>query len=135
MANTLTGKLIAVSSVETTTPTDPSKKPISKRKLFMDCTRFDPFTGERGFENTPLLEFGGKGLEKLEELLKQGLKKDDVITVTFDIQGTKYTSKTSGKQEVFTRVRPYDIELFKPKQVEQPVQQAVEQGVNNDLPF
>lgn len=124
MANTITGKVIAFSNVETIPSTDPSKQPMTKRKLFMDCTRFDPYTGERGYENTPLLEFGGKALEKLEALIQQGLKKDDVITVSFDIQGSKYTNKTTGKQDVFTRVRPYDIELFKRPETQQPAPQT-----------
>ena len=100
----ITGKVIAFSEIEKITSTDPQKQPMLKRKLFIDCTRYDPYTGERGYENTPLLEFGGKALDKLNELIGNGLKKDDIVVVSFDIQGTKYTSKTTGKQDIFTRV-------------------------------
>lgn len=124
MANKITGKVIAFSDVETIQSTDSSKQPMTKRKLFMDCTRFDPYTGEPGYKNTPLLEFGGKALEKLEALIKQGLKKDDVVTVSFDIQGSEYTNKTTGKKGVFTSVRPYDIELFKRLETQQPAPQT-----------
>ena len=152
MANTLVGKVIAISKVQTITGRE-SGKQVSKRQLFMDCTRFDPYTGERGFENTPLLEFSHKGLEKLEALIQQGLKKDDVVTVTFDVQGVKYTDKDN-KMQVFTSIRPYNIELTKPKgDTQQQTAPAPQQaapapaqgqqaageepipGVGNDLPF
>lgn len=109
MANQIIGRVIAVSNVETIKT---SKGEMGKRKLFMDCTRYDPYTGERGFENTPLLEFGGKVLDKLNALVDAGLKKDDVVKVTFDVQGTKYTNEKTGKTDVFTGIRPYDIELY-----------------------
>jgi len=135
--NQITGKVIAVSEIETIPSNDPSKQPMQKRKLFMDCTRYDQYTGERGFENTPLLEFGGKVLDKLNTLVEQGLKKDDIVTVTFDIQGTKYTNKTTGKQDVFTRVRPYDIEMFSQKSQQAAAQQTHAPESQNDptLPF
>ena len=140
--NQITGKVIAFSNIETIQSNEPGKQPMEKRKLYLDCTRYDPYTGERGFENTPLLEFGGKSLEKLNALVTQGLKKDDIVTVSFDIQGTKYTNRSTGKQDIFTRVRPYDIELFKKEQPAQapalqasaPAAQPVQQE-ENFLPF
>lgn len=105
--NQIIGKVIAVSERQTIQSKDTTKQPVVKRQLYMDCTRFDPYTGERGYENTPLLEFANRALEKLEAL---GLNKGDVVTVTFDIQGDRYKDAT-GKPQIFTRVRPYDIEL------------------------
>ena len=112
--NQITGKLIAISDRQTIASKDASKQPLVKRQLFMDCTRYDPYTGERGYENTPLLEFSNKGLETLEALMQQGLKKDDIITVTFDVQGIKYTDKDN-KTQVFTSIRPYKIEKVQPR--------------------
>lgn len=134
MANTITGKVIAVSHVETIASKDSTKQPMQKRSLYMDCTRYDPYTGERGYENTPLLEFGGKALEKLNELVNNGLKKDDIVIVSFDVQGTPY--EKDGKKQVFTRVRPYDIQL-KPKNEPQapPASPAPTQQENDGLPF
>ena len=128
MANQITGKVIAVSQIETIASKDATKQPMQKRSLYMDCTRYDPYTGERGYENTPLLEFGGKALE---ELVNNGLKKDDIVIISFDIQGTPY--EKDGKKQVFTRVRPYDIQL-KPKNEPQ-APQAAPQQESNDLPF
>lgn len=116
MANQLIGKVIAVSQIEKVASSTPGKEPFEKRSLYMDCTKYDAITGERGFENTPLLEFGGKAIEKLNALVDAGLKKDDIVVVSFDVQGSKYTKE--GKTNVFTRIRPYDIELFKPQKQE-----------------
>lgn len=143
MANTITGKIIAISQIEEVASSTPGREPFKKRSVFLDCTRYDPYTGERGYENTPLLEFGGKAMDKLNELVDKGLKKDDIVVVSFDIQGNKYTK--DNKTQVFTRVRPFDIELFKPKD-QQPAQapaQAPEpasspvtsQDGKDDLPF
>lgn len=108
MANQIIGKVIAVSPIEEIASKQ-GKEAMRKRSVFLDCTRFDPFTGERGYENTPLLEFGGKALDKLNELVDRGLKKDDIVIISFDVQGTPY--EKDGKKKVFTRIRPYNIEL------------------------
>lgn len=134
MANQIVGKVIAISDRQTIASKDPSKQGVTKRQLFMDCTRFDPYTGERGFENTPLLEFSHKGLERLEALMQQGLKKDDVITVSFDVQGVQYKDQ-SGRNQVFTSIRPYNIELTKPKAEPAPQPAPQAQPQNDELPF
>lgn len=108
MANQITGKVIAVAPIETITSQDPSKQPFQKRKLLIDCTRYDPYTGERGYENTPMLEFGGKGLEQLNQLINQGLKKGDLVTIDFVVEGRNYKDQ-SGKTQNFTGVRPFAI--------------------------
>ena len=73
---------------------------------------YDPYTGERSErENKPLLEFGGdKVIEKLGAL---NLQKDDVVTVSFAIQGTPYKDKQTGKNRVFTSIRCYDVEVVR----------------------
>lgn len=139
MANQITGKVIAFSDVETIASSDPKREPFRKRKLYIDCTRYDPYTGERDkYENTPLLEFGGKVLEDLEALIKAGLKKDDVVDITFDIQGTAYKNRSTGKQDVFTRVRPYKIELHSNREQAPtlpPAPEPTPAGVSDGLPF
>ena len=108
MANQITGKVIAVAPIETITSSDPSKQPFQKRKLLIDCTRYDPYTGERGYENTPILEFGGKGLEQLNKLVNEGLKKGELVTIDFVVEGRNYKDQ-SGKTQNFTGVRPFAI--------------------------
>lgn len=103
MANQITGKVLHIYPAETIT--GKSGNGITKRAILIDCTRFDPYTGERGFENTPLLEFIG---EKCNEL--NNFQPGQVVTVTFDVCGTKYKNK-DGVENIFTRVRPCKIEL------------------------
>lgn len=126
MANVINGRVIALSPVKEVASSDPSKPAIKKRELYIDCTRYDPYTGERSeYENKPLLEFGGdKVLNKIESL---GLQQNDIVAVKFEVQGTPYKDKTTGKTKVFTSIRCYDIEVVRragqPVQ-QQPVQQA-----------
>ena len=96
-------------------PSKEAGKPaIKKRELYMDCTMFDPYTGERSqYENKPLLELGGDRL--LDKVATLDLKKDDVISVSFFLQGTPYKD-AQGKSKVFTAVRR--------AQVQQPQTQA-----------
>ena len=110
MVNQIAGRVIALSQVKEVASSDPSKGAVKKRELYIDCTRYDPYTGERSqYENKPLLEFGGdKVLAKLESL---NLKPNDIVKVSFDIQGTPYKDKNTGKMRVFTAIRCYDIEV------------------------
>lgn len=151
MANQISGRVIALSQVKEVASSDPSKPAMKKRELYMDCTRFDPYTGERSqFENKPLLEFGGdKVLAKLESL---NLKPNDIVKVSFDIQGTPYKDKNTGKMRVYTAIRCYDIEVSRradgsvpqtaapqpqqpaPQPQPQPAPAPAPQSVNDPLP-
>lgn len=117
----ITGRVIALSAVQEIPSSVAGKPAIKKRELYLDMTMYDPYTGERSErENKPLLEFGGdKVLEKLAAL---NLQKDDVVTVSFAIQGTPYKDTQTGKTKVFTAIRCYDIEVV--RKAGQPVGQA-----------
>lgn len=155
MANQVNGRLIAVSQLQTIASADPQKAPMQKREIFIDCTRFDPYTGQRSeYENKLVLEFVGKSLEKVSPVLDT-LQKDDVVSVSFELQGRAYIEKGTNKQKYMTGVRCYDIQLLRkangqavaqqptPQPAPQPQMnvQQVEQALNaepaqsNDLPF
>lgn len=108
----ITGRVIALSNVQEIPSSEPGKPAMKKRELYLDMTMYDPYTGERSErENKPLLEFGGdKVIEKLAAL---NLQKDDVVTVSFAIQGTPYKDKQTGKMKVYTGIRCYDIEVVR----------------------
>ena len=108
----ITGRVIALSAVQEIPSTTAGNPPMKKRELYLDMTMYDPYTGERSDkENKPLLEFGGdKVIDKLAAL---NLQKDDVVTVSFAIQGTPYKDKTTGKNRVYTAIRCYDIEVVR----------------------
>lgn len=141
----ITGRVIALSQVKEVSSTT-GGEPIKKRELYLDMTMYDPYTGERSDkENKPLLEFGGdKVLAKLEAM---NLQKDDLVTISFAIQGTPYKDKQTGKNRVFTAIRCYDIEMVR-KAGQAAAQQAApapapapepqpqqNDGKKDDLPF
>ena len=112
--NQVIGRVIALSGITEIPSKDAGKPAIKKRELYMDCTTYDPYTGERSqYENKPLLEFGGdKLIEKLNAL---NLQAGDVVAVSFFIQGTPYKDQASGKTKVFTAIRTTDIEVVRKK--------------------
>ena len=129
----LIGKIIAINQIETVASKSDSTKTFQRRQVYLDCSRYDSITGEQLQENKPLLEFGGKGLEQLNELVNQGLKKGDLVSVEFAVQGTSYKD-AQGNTKNYTGIRPYAIERYKPRQ--QNVQQSAQgqQGAQSNQP-
>lgn len=103
MANTVTGKIFSIGSTQTI-PSKNGGKPFYKRDIVLDATRFDPYTGERGFENYPMLEFTG---EKCKDL--DGYQVGQVVTISFELQGG-FFDDSDGHKKNFTRIRGYKIE-------------------------
>lgn len=120
MANQITGKILYIYPTQQLPSKDGSKTYL-KRGIVIDCTRLDPYTGERGFENTPLLEFIG---DKCSEL--DNYQIGQIVNITFDVQGTRYRNK-DGVEQIFTRVQPYRIEPRLTQQPSAPIQQPVAQ--------
>ena len=128
MAFTLIGRIIAVDQQQTVASKNDASKTFQRRQVYLDCSRYDSITGEQLSENKPLLEFGGKGLDQLNELCKQGLKKGDLVSIEFAVQGNTYKD-ASGNVKNFTGIRPYAIERYIPKsQQRQQQEQAVPQA-------
>lgn len=134
----LIGKIVAVNQKETVASKSDASKTFARRQVYLDCSRYDSITGERLQDNFPLLEFGGKGLEQLNALCQQGLKRGDLVQIEFAVQGNTYKD-AQGQTKNFTGIRPYAIERYVPKsqQVQQPApqQQPVQQPVQNNNPF
>lgn len=124
----LIGKIIAINQIETVASKSDSTKTFQRRQVYLDCSRYDSITGEQLQENKPLLEFGGKGLEQLNELVNQGLKKGDLVSVEFAVQGTSYKD-AQGNTKNYTGIRPYAIERYKPRQ-----QNGQQQGAQSNQP-
>ena len=114
--NQIIGRVIAVSPITEVPSKEQGKPAIKKRELYMDCTTYDPYTGERSqYENKPLLEFGGDKL--VDKLGALNLEAGDVVAVSFFVQGTPYKDAQTGKTKVFTAIRTTDIEVVR-KRVE-----------------
>lgn len=93
MANQLTGKILYIYPTQQL-PSKDGSKTILKRGIVIDCTRFDPYTGERnGFENTPMLEFIGDRCTELDKY-----QVGQIVTISFDVQGTRYRNKDGVEQ-------------------------------------
>ena len=109
-ANTKTGVVLAVGQLQQIQ--SKSGKTYTKRSLFVDATTFDPYTGQRSqFENKLLFEFMEKRASALDNV-----HVGDVVTVSFDIQGSEYKDQT-GQTRYSINVRPYDVEVRpKPQQ-------------------
>lgn len=107
----LNGRIVAVNEKQSVASTKEPGTTIERRQVYLDCSRYDSLTGEKISENFPLLEFGGKGLEQLDALVKQGLKKGDIVSIKFAVQGNTYKDK-DGKTRNWTGIRPYAIERY-----------------------
>lgn len=147
----MTGRIHMIMPTESIASKKDANKTFLKRTLVLDCTRFDPYTGERGYENYPSFEFSG---DKCAEL--DNYQVGQVVSVSFDLQGNKFVG-SDGKERWFTSIRGYKIELKRPittenisateslspamKQIEQQLQEggllneAPAEGTIDDLPF
>ena len=110
MANTKSGVVLAVGQPQQIQSKE--GKVFSKRSLYVDCTTFDPYTGQRSqYENKILFDF----MESKTSLL-DNIQVGQVVTVYFDLQGTEVTEQ-DGRKKFYTHVRPYKIDV---RQVQQP---------------
>lgn len=150
--NQVIGRVIAVSPITEVPSKEQGKAPIKKRELYLDCTTYNPYTGERSqYENKPLLEFGGDKL--VDKLGALNLEAGDVVAVSFFVQGTPYKDAKTGKTKVFTAIYTTDIEVVRkrvevagtqqpapkpepqPAPAPQPAPQQTSQDGKDDLPF
>ncbi len=102
MANTIIGKIHEIGPAQSFTSRD--GRQFVKRELVLDATRFDPYTGEQGTPDFPVLEFTGDRVKDLD-----GFLQGEVVQVSFALHGQRYTDK-DGRERSFNSVRGYRIE-------------------------
>ena len=134
MANTKSGVVLAVGQPQQLKSKE--GKVFNKRSLYVDCTTFDPYTGQRSqYENKILFDF----MESKMSLL-DNIQVGQVVTVSFDLQGNELKEQ-DGRVKYFVHVRPYKIDV---RQVQQPLQPQYQQPappayqppqVEDDTPF
>lgn len=137
--NTKSGVVLAVGQPQQIA--SKSGKTFTKRTLYLDCTTFDPYTGQRSqYENKLLFEF----MESKTALL-DNINPGQVVTVSFDLQGSEITGQ-DGQTKHFIHVRPFGIEVRQVQQAQQlaqqpspqyqpQAQQFPPQDTDNDMPF
>ena len=117
MANTKSGVVLAIGQPQQLKSKE--GKVFNKRSLYVDCTTFDPYTGQRSqYENKILFDF----MESKMSLL-DNIQVGQVITVSFDLQGSELTGQ-DGQVKYFVHIRPYKIDV---RQVQQPNNQPQQQ--------
>lgn len=132
MANQIIGRVFQIGDTNEIKSKDGSKT-YYKRELVLDATRFDGLTGQRGYDNYPSIKFSGDNCQMLNQF-----KPGDIVTVSFDLQGTKY--EKDGQTHFFTSVRGYKVELKQSSQPQQQYQQPTPPAyqppqVEDDTPF
>lgn len=119
MANQITGRVFSIG--QTQSIQTKNGNPFTKREIVLDASKYDMYTGEKGFENYPMFEFIG---EKCKDL--DGYQVGQVVTISFDLQGGFYDDKDGVKRNL-TKVRGYKIEARTSVQA-QPQQQVQPQA-------
>ena len=109
MANTMTGRILSIGNVETI-PSKNGGEPFKKRVVVLNCTRMD---FGKTYENYPSFEFSGKHVDDPVDF-----KIDDIVTISFAIQGTRY-QKDNQPEKFFNTVSGYKIEHYQRGQSQQ----------------
>ena len=108
MENKITGKILRITPT-VQIPSKDGSKTYPKREVVLDATRYDKYTGERGYDNFPAFEFGGEKCAELDQF-----KNGQVVTISFDLQGRKW--EKDGEVKYITTVRGYKVEAWKGQQ-------------------
>ena len=137
MANTKSGVVLAVGQPQQIQ--SKGNKVFTKRSLYVDCTTFDPYIGQRSqYENKILFDF----LDGKTSIL-DNIQVGQVVTVYFDLQGTE-VAEQDGRKKFYTHVRPYKVDVRQVQPSNQQPQQQYQQPqqptyqppqVEDDRPF
>ena len=102
MENQIRGRVFSIGQTQSIQTKNGNS--FTKREIVLDASKYDMYTGEKGYENYPMFEFTG---EKCKDL--DGYQVGQVVTISFDIQGVFYDDKDGIKKNI-TKVRGYKIE-------------------------
>lgn len=82
-----------------------------KRTVILEQRRYDPNTGQQFTPNYPSLEFTNQGCAQLDTYTKGSR-----VKIRFDVQGSLYNDRQTGRQKSFTHLRGFRIEPYTPPQ-------------------
>lgn len=109
MAFQITGKLELVGETIARTPKN-GGQPFYRREFVLDCTRYNPDTGEP-WENHPKFELAGNNCNLIDQF-QIGQK----VTVDFSLKGAKYPDQQTGEIKYFTTINAFKIALVEQQQ-------------------
>lgn len=124
----MTGVVKIITPTASLTSKD-GNKTFTRRELVLDCTRFNPNTGEP-YPNFPTFEFGGNNCTMLD-----GFQTGQRVTVSFSLEGREYQDRNTGATKYFNGVRGYKVELAQPQPAPQEQQSAQQYQPNDGLPY
>ena len=128
MANTKSGVVLVVGQPHQLKSKE--GKVFNKRSLYVDCTTFDPFTGQRSqYENKILFDF----MEGKMSLL-DNIQVGQVVTVSFNLQGSEI-KEPNGQVKYFVHVRPFKVEVRQAQQPKVPQQYPPQQAAPQQAPY
>ena len=130
--NTLIGKVLRIF------PTDERQasngKTYKTRKLWLDLTKIDQYSGERGYDEFHEIEFAGDKCAMLDSY-----QSGDIVKLTVALTGRGYTYPAgharAGEKVVFNRTAGISIEAYRTfTPTAAPVQQHTQQVAQQSAP-
>ncbi len=115
MAYQITGKLEFMGETIARTPKN-GGQPFYRREFVLDCTRYNPETGEP-WENHPKFELSGNNCSLIEQF-QIGQR----LTVDFSLKGAKYPDQQTGEIKYFTSINAFKIAPAEQRQQQQDFQ-------------
>ena len=112
MAFQITGKLELVGETVARNSSN-GGQPFYRREFVLDCTRYNPDTGEPWY-NYPKFELSGNKCTLIDHF-QIGQR----LTVDFSLKGTKYTDEKTGETKFFTTINAFGIALAQQGQQQQ----------------
>lgn len=103
MANQMSGRILSIGNVETI-PSKNGGEPFKKRTVVLNCTHSD---FGKVYENYPSFEFSGKHVDAPTDF-----KVDDIVTISFALQGTRYQKSENEPVKYFNTISGYKIEAY-----------------------
>lgn len=114
MAFQITGKIEVIGATTPITSKREGGQTFYKRELVLDCTRYNPDTGEP-WENHPKFEFSGQKCNLLDSFAV-----GQRVTVDFSLKGAKYPDQATGEIKYFTSINAFKIVDADQQQGQQP---------------
>lgn len=102
MANSYKGKIAWIEPIQSIARQ--GKEPFQKRRVLLDASHRDMYTGEVSFQKLVMFDFGGKNVT-----IPDGFQVGDLVEITFDVE-SRYIQKKDGSSDYFTSVNGYKMD-------------------------